>query len=96
MNTKVLQSIKYVISRFLLRKKFLVATADNNAVRLKFKIEDVVGRHIYKRGEYEKHLSDYISNHVVFNEGDIALDVGANIGWYSLLLARLMPSNSTI
>lgn len=96
MTNKTLQSLKYVINRFVLRKPFLVATNSQNGTRLKFKTEDVVGRHIYKRGEYEKHLSDFISKKIDFKPGDVALDIGANIGWYSLLLGNLMPKDSAI
>ncbi|MEM9526041.1 MAG: FkbM family methyltransferase, partial [Bacteroidota bacterium] len=31
-----------------------------------------------------------------FQAGDICLDIGANIGWYSLLLHKLMPASGTI
>jgi len=96
MTSKTIRSLKYVINRFFLRKQFLIATEKRHGARLKFKTEDVVGRHIYKRGDYEKHLSDYIETHVFFEPGDIALDVGANIGWYSLLLSKIMPENSVI
>ena len=96
MANKTQQSLKYVINRFLFRKPFLIATDQQYGTRLKFKTEDVVGRHIYKRGSYEKHLSDYIARHRVFSEGDVALDIGANIGWYSLLLNKLMPKKSSI
>lgn len=96
MANKTIQSLKYILNRFILRKPFLVAINNQNGTRLKFKTEDVVGRHIYKRGEYEKHLSDFISKQIDFDEGDVALDVGANIGWYSLLLSKLMPKESTI
>lgn len=74
----------------------MIAVGDRHGVRLKFKTEDVVGRRIYKRGEYEKSLSDFISANIVFEEGDVALDIGANIGWYSILLGKLMPGKSTI
>jgi len=93
---KSLRSFKYAVNRFILRKPFLIAKADRNGVKLKFKTEDVVGRHVYKRGDYEKHVSDFISDKISFENGDVALDIGANLGWYSLLLARLMPAESVI
>lgn len=96
MTSKAIRSLSYVINRFLLKRPFLIATESKYGTRLKFKTEDVVGRHIYKRGEYEKPLSDYISNYILFKEGDVALDIGANIGWYSLLLSNVMPDNTVI
>lgn len=96
MTNKTIQSLKYVINRFILRKPFLIATENQHGTKLKFKTEDVVGRHIYKRGEYEKSLSDFIAKKIIFKEGDVALDIGANIGWYSLLLGKLIPQKSAI
>jgi FkbM family methyltransferase len=55
-----------------------------------------VGRKIYKNGEYEPEISNYLSNHIVFIENDISLDIGANIGWYSILLHKLMPASGTV
>lgn len=91
MSNKFIQTIKYFVCRYLLRKQYLVAHAKKYSNKLKFKIEDTVGRRIYKNGSYESELSDFINNYLQFNEGDVALDIGANIGWYSLLLDRKMP-----
>ena len=92
----IYKSIKYLFFRYILRKEFLITDLNQYGSRLKFKIEDVVGRHIYKQGTYEKELSDFITTELDFKEGDIALDIGANIGWYSLLLDKLMPNNCEI
>jgi FkbM family methyltransferase len=55
-----------------------------------------VGRKSYTNGEYEPEVSNYLSNHIVFMENDISLDIGANIGWYSILLHKLMPASGTV
>lgn len=93
---KTIRSLKYLVNRFILRRQYLIAKDNKYGIRFKFKTEDVVGRHIYKSGEYEKSLSEFLANCLSFQEGDVALDVGANIGWYSLLLDKLMPDNSLI
>jgi len=77
-------------------RKFLIAKEDKFGSLFKFKVEDVVGRHIYKRGEYERDLSHYLSKNIDFEDDDIALDIGANIGWYSILLNKLMPDTGRI
>ncbi|MFW2373046.1 MAG: FkbM family methyltransferase [Gammaproteobacteria bacterium] len=74
----------------------MIAHAEKYSISLKFKIEDAIGRHIYKNGAYEKELSDFIINHIQFHSGDIALDIGANIGWYSLLLDKHMPEGCQV
>ncbi len=93
---KTIRSLKYLVNRFILRRQYLTAKDNKYGIRFKFKTEDVVGRHIYKSGEYEKNLSEFVAKCLIFQEGDVALDVGANIGWYSLLLDKLMPDNSLI
>lgn len=93
---KTIRSLKYLVNRFVLRRQYLTAKDNKYGIRFKFKTEDVVGRHIYKSGEYEKSLSEFVAKYPAFQEGDVALDVGANIGWYSLLLDKLMPDNSLI
>jgi len=74
----------------------MIAKEDKFGSLFKFKVEDVVGRHIYKRGEYERDLSHYLSKNIDFEDDDIALDIGANIGWYSILLNKLMPDTGRI
>lgn len=80
MSGKSIRALKYLLFRYVLRKKFLIAKDDKFGSLLKFKTEDVVGRHIYKRGEYESHISNYLIDEMNFSKGDIALDIGANIG----------------
>lgn len=96
MPSKFIQSIKYAVYRYLLRKKYLIADAQKYSMRLKFRIEDTVGRRIYKQGDYESEISSFIGHHLEFTEGDLALDIGANIGWYSLMLDKIMPAGCQV
>ncbi len=50
---------------------------------------DDIGRHIVRDGVHEPENSAWILEHVRLDDGDVALDIGANIGWYSCLLDRL-------
>lgn len=96
MSGKKIQSLKYVFNRFVLRKPYLVATSQRNKAKFKFKTEDVVGRHIYKRGDYEPHLSNFISENLSFGPGDVVFDIGANIGWYSVLFGNILPTGCKV
>jgi len=96
MNREFIQSIKYLFFRFLLRRQFLLGKENRFGLKFKFKIEDVVGRRIFKLGKYERDISDFVANNIEFKDGDIALDIGANIGWYSILLNTLMPESGQI
>lgn len=91
-----IRSMKYLIARHVCRNSFLTAVERKFGAEFKFKTEDVVGRRIYKNGEYEPEVSNYLSNNIVFMENDISLDIGANIGWYSILLHKIMPASGTI
>ncbi len=83
-----MNGILYVIQRFLLRRPYLVATENRFQCQFRFKSPDCVGRTIYKKKDYEPALTKYILEQLHFADGEIFLDVGANIGWYAILLAK--------
>ena len=89
-----MKSVAYFIFRYLFRRQFLIAASPNYECQFKFKIEDVVGRSIFKTGKYEEELTSLLCDICRFNNDDILLDVGANIGWYSVILSKLMPASS--
>lgn len=92
-----LQSIRYAVNRFVLRRELLSAKADFYDLRLTVPARDVVGRHIYKYGAHERATSEFLVRNLEIGNGDIVFDVGANIGWYSLLLDRIAgQSNARI
>jgi len=72
-----------------MRSEYMVAVSDVRGMSFRFKTEDAVGRHIYKLGSYEETMTDWLECTVRLGAGDVALDVGANIGWYAVLLAKL-------
>src|SRR5262245_45117749 len=45
-------------------------------------------------GWYEKLCAEYITTHV--RSGSIAFDVGANVGYYTLLLSRCVGNNGRV
>lgn len=92
-----LNSLAYLVNRFMLGRKHLVGTATRyNNIKIRFSTPDGGGREIYKKGYYEPDLSDYLLKHLSFSEGDIILDVGANVGWYSVLLSTQLAPGATI
>ncbi|MEE9451442.1 MAG: FkbM family methyltransferase [Gammaproteobacteria bacterium] len=84
------QGISYFIARFILRRSFLTAYSGYATLKFRFKTEDALGRSIYKRGHFEKQDTDFLLNQLEFNAGDIIFDVGANIGWYSLIFDKMI------
>ncbi|MFK7889084.1 MAG: FkbM family methyltransferase [Gammaproteobacteria bacterium] len=88
------RAIRYAINRFVLRKRFLTARRDGRVFRVR--TEDVVGRHIYKYGQHEPAMSDYLRRTLAPRDGDIMIDIGANIGWYSVLFAQACAATDAV
>lgn len=86
MNGDPLKGLNYLISRYVLRRPYLSAVIPEFGFRMTFKTEDAAGRRMYRRGNYEPHLTKFVTEHVKLREGDVAFDIGANLGWFSLLL----------
>lgn len=83
-----LRALSYLFQRYLLRRRRLTATIPGFGLRLRVRPADVIGRHLYKYQHYEAGTSEALLRHVHFQAGDVVLDVGANIGWYALILER--------
>lgn len=90
------RAASYFFQRWILRREFLDARVDSLNLVFKVKTKDVVGRHIYKYQAHEPELSDWLVNNVTLLKGDVLLDIGANIGWYSVLFSRLANNDNQI
>ncbi|MGM0531524.1 MAG: FkbM family methyltransferase [Bacteroidota bacterium] len=88
-----LRAGSYIMNRFVLARKYLIGRSKKYGMEMKFKTQDGGGRKIYKRGIYEEELSDFLIENLKFEDDDIILDVGANIGWYSVLFDKMTPAN---
>ena len=84
-----LRQAGYLVQRWILRRPFLTARIPDFGLRLRVHTNDVIGRHLYKYRRYEPEVARCLMDHVRFEAGDVVLDVGANIGWYSLLIEKL-------
>ena len=92
----LLRALAYFVQRWILRRSFLLARATSLGLVFKVKAQDVVGRHIYKYHAHEPALGDWLVRNVECREGDVFLDIGANIGWYSMLFSRMARPGSRI
>jgi FkbM family methyltransferase len=59
-------------------------------------VADVITRHIHRKGAHEPGITRYLLEHVRVGAGEIAVDVGANLGWYSVLLNCLSVQGAQI
>ena len=67
------------------------AWATHRATGLRFLVSprDVVGRTIMRRHGYEPELTDWLLAAINAGPGGVFVDVGANLGWFTLQAARL-------
>lgn len=94
--SQALRSASYVLQRFLLGRRVLLARIPEFGLTLRVPARDVVGRHLYKYRIHEPGISRYLARNLALEPNDVVLDVGANIGWYSLLVARIAPAGVAI
>lgn len=62
--------------------------------QMELRLEDWVDQHIYATGDYEPEM--VIAAQEILRPGDIAVDIGANIGFFSLLFAKCVGKNGRV
>ncbi|HEX6224854.1 MAG TPA: FkbM family methyltransferase [Chryseolinea sp.] len=80
-----IQSFKFFLYKRILRRKFLTATDTIFNLDFQVEIHDAMGRRIFKRGSLHPDHTSFLLT-LPFGDGDVILDIGANIGWYSIVL----------
>jgi FkbM family methyltransferase len=85
-----------LVQRYLLRRRFLTARSRLFDATFRVVTEDFIGRRLYKHGAYEAATIEFLRGYLRIRPGDIVLDVGANIGWFSVFFDRLAPEGAEI
>lgn len=63
--------------------------------KLQVDLQDYIGQQLYATGDYERRTTEVIE--ALLTQGDTFVDVGANIGYFSLLASRLVgPSGRVV
>jgi FkbM family methyltransferase len=91
-----LRGLAYLFNRWILNSSYLLADVPAMNLRLKVRTRDVIGRHLYKYRQYEPELTAFLRDNLRLQPRDVVLDIGANLGWYSLLAERLAPAGADI
>jgi FkbM family methyltransferase len=86
---RLLRTCQFGIARVTSRDGFVEAHAAPFGLTFTGPAADCITRHIYRIGAHEPHITRYLLDNVRVGPDEVALDVGANIGWYSVLLDRL-------
>ncbi len=93
---RFLRTVQFGLARLTSRDGFVTARAAPFDLTFTGPAADVITRHIYRLGAHEPAITRYLLEHVRLGSGDVALDIGANLGWYSVLLNRLSAGGARI
>jgi FkbM family methyltransferase len=93
---QVLRAVQFGFARLRSRDGYVTARAAPFDLKFTGPAADCITRHIYRLGAHEPAITRYVLEHVRLRAGDVALDVGANLGWYSVLLDRLSEPGARI
>jgi len=91
----IINSFKFFVLKNILGRKFLKVIDRIYDLAFNIEIHDAMGRKIYKRGSLHPEHTSFLSS-LPFQAGDVILDIGANIGWYSMVLRNSIKQNITI
>jgi FkbM family methyltransferase len=96
MPARLSRQLNYLLQRHLLRRRMLLA--DGLPLDMKFRVfaADDVGRRLFKRRVHEAHVLQVLQHNAPDWRDAVAIDAGANLGWYSVLLARLSASQARV
>jgi FkbM family methyltransferase len=92
----MLRSTAFFVQRFVFGRNTLMARVPRFNLELRVASNDAAGRHLYKRGMHAPAVSNFLATGLALEPGDVVFDIGASIGWYSLLLARIAPPGVAI
>lgn len=62
--------------------------------KMNVNLGDFIGRHIFLHGEYEGYVTRVF--YKLLQPGDVVLDVGANIGYFTLLSASIVGKSGRV
>jgi FkbM family methyltransferase len=93
---RILRTLQFGLERIRHRGGYVEARAAAFGLKFRGPPADCITRHIYRLGAHEPHISRYVIEHIRLGPSDIAIDVGANLGWYTALLSRLSEPGARI
>jgi len=71
-----------------------VRATSRDGFLMELKLPDIVQNYLYYFGIWEPNLSNYFRQNL--KPGDIVIDCGANVGYYSLLAAKIVTSSGKV
>ena len=92
----MIRSASFLVQRYLLGRQTLLTRVQEFDLELRVAARDAVGLHLYRNGVHAPMVTDFLATALELQPGDAVFDIGAGIGWYSLLLSRIAPRGVTI
>ncbi len=100
--TKLTRSQKNYRGKYFLRKKLLAHNFKSSFttinlhddLKIRLNISDFVDKYLWVTGEYEPKLKKFIKDYL--KEGDVFLDIGANIGYFSIVASRIVKKEGSV
>ena len=93
---RLLRGTRYQFARMFMPSRPITAAPSVLGLRFSCLPGDDVGRSIYRRGTYEPAMLSVLERHLRVEAGDVAIDIGANIGWYSCILGKLLEGKGRV
>jgi FkbM family methyltransferase len=88
--------MRYEWIRRVRRPEHLVVEARYCGMKFKAATTDRHARKLFKHGVHEPAVTAWLVEHLRLRPGDVALDLGANIGWYATLLDRMAEPGAEV
>lgn len=79
---------KYIFKPYHLFRNVKKSIVYRKSIKLDLDLDDWIQQQLYFLGDYEKNEIDYL--HTVLKQGDTFIDVGGNIGLFSLNASRIV------
>lgn len=92
----ITRKLDYLWQRHVLRRKQMLADGLPLNMRFRFYAADDVGRHLFKYRVYEPPVFQWLKDMEEPEEPALVFDIGANLGWYSVLANRLWGQKASI
>lgn len=84
----------YVVTRHLLWRKIKTKARTRFGSLMDVDIQDSIQRFIFFFGVFEPAITEYVAK--TLQPGDIFIDIGANVGYYSLLASKLVGPRGSV
>jgi FkbM family methyltransferase len=87
----MLRSTSLIVQRYVLGRQTLLIPIRGLDLELRVPSRDPAGRQIYRDGVHAPLITDFLATHLELRPDELVFDLGASVGWYTLLLSRIAP-----